>query len=51
MEKPVFQPIGTPILELDTPALVVDMEIVETNLRILISQFTNTTINIRPYVS
>lgn len=51
MEKPVFQPIGTPILELDTPALVVDMEIVETNLRILISQFSNTSINIRPYVS
>jgi 3-hydroxy-D-aspartate aldolase len=51
MEKPVFQPIGTPILELDTPALVVDMEIVETNLRILVSQFFGTSINIRPHVS
>jgi 3-hydroxy-D-aspartate aldolase len=51
MEKPVFQPIGTPILELDTPALVVDIEIMEANLRALVAQFSGTSINIRPYVS
>ena len=26
MERPIFQPIGTPAEELDTPALVVDLE-------------------------
>ena len=25
MERPIFQPIGTPAEELDTPALVVDV--------------------------
>jgi len=27
MERPVFQPVGTPAIELDTPALVVDLDI------------------------
>ena len=32
MERPVFKPIGTPSEELDTPALVVDLEAVESNI-------------------
>ena len=27
MERPIFQPVGTPALELDTPALVLDLEV------------------------
>ena len=32
MERPAFKPIGTPSEELDTPALVVDLEAVESNI-------------------
>ena len=32
MERPVFKPIGTPSEELDTPALVVDLGAVESNI-------------------
>ena len=27
MERPIIKPIGTPVEELDTPALVVDMDV------------------------
>ena len=29
MERPIFKPIGTPAAQLDTPALVVDLALVE----------------------
>ena len=32
MERPIFQPIGTPVEELDTPALVVDVDVMERNI-------------------
>ena len=32
MERPVFKPIGTPVEELDTPALVVDADALDANL-------------------
>ena len=32
MERPVFKPVGTPSEELDTPALVVDLGAVESNI-------------------
>ena len=32
MERPIFQPVGTPEEELDTPALVVDLDLLEGNI-------------------
>ena len=32
MERPIFQPIGTPAEELDTPALVVDVDVMAQNI-------------------
>ena len=32
MERPTFKPIGTPSDELDTPALVVDLGALESNI-------------------
>lgn len=32
MERPIFQPIGTPEEALDTPALVVDLDVMEENI-------------------
>lgn len=32
MERPVFKPIGTPVEDLDTPALIVDADALEANL-------------------
>lgn len=39
MERPVFQPPGTPVEELDTPALVVDLGVMEQNIRTLHAAF------------
>ena len=35
MERPIFKPVGTPVAQLDTPALVVDLALVEQNLETL----------------
>lgn len=35
MERPIFQPVGTPAEELDTPALVVDLGIMEQNIAVV----------------
>ena len=35
MERPIFQPVGTPAEELDTPALVVDLGVMEQNFAVL----------------
>ena len=35
MERPIFQPIGAPAAELDTPALVVDLGIMEQNIAVV----------------
>ncbi len=35
MERPIFQPVGTPADELDTPALVVDLGVMERNIAAL----------------
>ena len=35
MERPIFQAVGTPTEELDTPALVVDLEVMEQNIAVL----------------
>ena len=33
MERPIFKPVGTPVEQLDTPALVVDLEALNITLR------------------
>ena len=50
MERPIIKPIGTPVEELDTPALVVDMDALEENIRRVHSLFESTEAKIRPHV-
>ncbi len=50
MERPIIKPIGTPVEELDTPALVVDMDVLEENIRRVHSSFEGSGAKIRPYV-
>ena len=41
MERPIFKPIGTPVAQLDTPALVVDLTLVEHNIATLHAFFSS----------
>ena len=50
MERPIIKPIGTPVEELDTPALVVDMDVLDANIRQVHSSFEGTDTKLRPYV-
>ncbi len=50
MERPAFKSIGTPVEELDTPALVLDMAEVEHNLKTVHSFFQGRTAKLRPHV-
>lgn len=50
MERPVFQPPGTPVGELDTPALVVDLDVMDRNIETLHARFRGSTAKVRPYV-
>ena len=49
MERPIFQPIGSPVEELDTPALVVDLGVMEQNILVLHGAVGGVTV--RPHVS
>ncbi len=58
MERPIFQPIGAPAEELDTPALVVDLGIMERNIAVLHDAFGGSDegpatdqVRVRPHVS
>lgn len=51
MERPVFQPIGTPVEELDTPALIVDLDVMGRNIETLHSFFHQAEAKVRPHVS
>ena len=51
MERPVFQPPGTPVEELDTPALVVDLDVMEQNIRTLQAAFDGSKAGVRPFVT
>ena len=51
MERPVFQPVGTPAEELDTPALVVDLDVMGRNIETLHSFFRRSAAKVRPHVS
>jgi D-serine deaminase-like pyridoxal phosphate-dependent protein len=51
MERPIFKPAGTPVGELDTPALVVDLTVLEQNIERLHSFFRDRPSTVRPRVS
>ena len=48
MERPVFKPIGTPSEELDTPALVVDLGAVESNIATVHRRVQDSGTKLRP---
>lgn len=50
MERPIFMPVGTPVQELDTPALVVDIDALEQNIETLHSFFRQRQARVRPFV-
>ena len=50
MERPVFKPVGTPVEDLDTPALVVDLAILEQNIEAVHSFFRLRVARLRPHV-
>ena len=51
MERPIFQPPGTPVEELDTPALVVDLDLMEHNINAYHAYFAGTQTTVRPVVT
>ena len=51
MERPIFKPLGTPVEELDTPALVVDSDLLEQNLSTVHTFFQRSDAKLRPLVS
>ena len=51
MERPVFQPPTTPVEELDTPALVVDLDVMEQNIRTLHAAFDGSKASVRPFIT
>jgi len=51
MERPIFKPVGTPVAELDTPTLVLDLTLVEQNLVTLHTFFQQCPAKVRPYVT
>ena len=50
VERPGFRPIGTPVEELDTPALVLDLAAAEHNIRTVHSFFEGRVAKIRPHI-
>ena len=51
MERPIFQPVGTPVEELDTPALVVDLDLMESNIQTYHGYFAGSGVTVRPVVT
>ena len=50
MERPIFKPVGTPIEQLDTPALVVDLPTLEQNIETLHAFFRQRDTKLRPHI-
>ena len=51
METPVFHPVGTPVLDLDTPALVVDLDVMDANMAALKRMLGQSATKIMPDVA
>jgi D-serine deaminase-like pyridoxal phosphate-dependent protein len=50
MERPIFKPVGTPVDQLDTPALVIDLPILQQNIETMHSFFRDRDVGLRPRV-
>lgn len=50
MERPIFKPIGSPVDQLDTPALVVDLDVLESNIETVHSFFRDRDAKLRPHI-
>jgi D-serine deaminase-like pyridoxal phosphate-dependent protein len=50
VERPIFKPIGTPVEELDTPALVVDLDALGGNIETMGSFFKGRKASLRPHI-
>ena len=50
MERPIFKPVGTPVEELDTPSLVVDLSVLEQNIETMHSFFRDKDVKLRPHM-
>lgn len=50
MERPILKPVGTPVSELDTPVLVVDLDALDFNIEAVHSRFRKGGVKLRPYV-
>src|SRR5919108_5910821 len=51
MERPLFKPVGTAVMRLDTPALVVDLTVLEQNINTVHALFRQQQAKLRPHVS
>lgn len=50
MERPIFKSSGTPVEQLDTPALVVDLDVLQQNINTVHSFFIDLQVKLRPHV-
>ena len=50
MQRPIFKPVGSHVEELDTPALVVDLEALGRNVESMHSSFRDGAVKLRPCV-
>ena len=50
MERPILKPAGTPVDHLDTPALVLDLDVLESNIEHVHSNFRESAARLRPLV-
>jgi D-serine deaminase-like pyridoxal phosphate-dependent protein len=50
MERPIFKPVGTPVGQLDTPALVVDLAALERNIETMHAFFRQRDAKLRPHM-
>jgi D-serine deaminase-like pyridoxal phosphate-dependent protein len=50
MERPIFKPVGTPVEELDTPVLVVDLDMLDKNIQAMESFFRKREAKLRPHM-
>ncbi len=50
MERPILKPVGTPVEELDTPALVVDIDRLSANIEVVHGFFKERPAKVRPFV-
>lgn len=51
MERPLFMPVGAPVMQLDTPALVVDLDVLQHNVDTVHGRVAQQPAKLRPQVS